>query len=97
LVAVGNFVTPGNYSASFGGLGLSPGAGGQGEVTRVGALQSGGMLLLVKEEYDRAAANAADKMVRLAHELTGTTEKPVSGAVELGLSALRGKASRGSG
>jgi hypothetical protein len=35
------------------------------------------MLLLVKEEYDRAAANAADKMVRLAHELTGTTEKPV--------------------
>jgi ferritin-like metal-binding protein YciE len=58
------------------------------EATRAGAPQSGRMLLLVKEQYDRAATNAADKIVHLAYELTGATDKPVSEAVELGLSAL---------
>src|SRR5690349_8431795 len=59
------------------------------EAARAGALQSGRMLLAVKEEYDRAATNAADKMVHLAYELTGRTDRPISEAVEEGLSALR--------
>jgi hypothetical protein len=58
------------------------------EATRAGTLQSDRMLLLIKEEYDRVATNAADKIAHLAYELTGSTDKPVSEAVELGLSAV---------
>jgi hypothetical protein len=59
-----------------------------GEAAKSGTLQSDRMLLLIKEEYDRAATNAADKIVDLAYELTGTTDEPVADAVELGLSAM---------
>jgi hypothetical protein len=58
------------------------------EATKAGTLQSSRMLLLIKEEYDLAATNAADKIAHLAYELTGSTDKPVSEAVELGLSAV---------
>jgi hypothetical protein len=54
-----------------------------------GALQSGGMLLSVKNEYIRAAGQTADKMVKLAFELTGSTAQPVSDTVERGLRSLR--------
>lgn len=58
------------------------------EAAKTGTLQSDRMLLLIKEEYDRAAINAADQIVHLAHELTGTTDERVADAVELGLSAV---------
>jgi hypothetical protein len=49
----------------------------------------GRVLLLIAEEYERAAANAADRMVRLAYSVTGSTEPPVCDAVERGLVELR--------
>jgi hypothetical protein len=54
-----------------------------------GALQSGNMLLAVKQAYDRAASETADKMVRLAFDLTGSTAEPVCAAVERSLMTLR--------
>jgi hypothetical protein len=54
-----------------------------------GTLQSGNMLLSVKNEYDRAASENSDKIVRLAFELTGSTAQPVCDTVEQGLRLLR--------
>lgn len=60
-----------------------------GQAAKQGALQSGNMLLAVKGVYDRGASETADKMVRLAFDLTGSTAGPVCAAVEQGLRALR--------
>jgi hypothetical protein len=54
-----------------------------------GALSSGGMLVSVKDQYTRAANQTADKMVRLAFEVTGSTDQPVRETVERGLRSLR--------
>jgi hypothetical protein len=54
-----------------------------------GVLQSGGMLLSVKNEYLRAAGQTADKMVRLAFEIGGSTARPVCDAVDRALKSLR--------
>jgi hypothetical protein len=59
------------------------------QATKQGALQSGNMLLAVKNACDRAARDATDKMVRLAFELTGSTAEPICTAVEQGLRGLR--------
>jgi hypothetical protein len=54
-----------------------------------GALYNSRVLLVVASAYERAAATAADKMVRLAFELTGSTSNAVCAAVEEGLRLLR--------
>lgn len=54
-----------------------------------GVLQSGGMLGSVKDEYIRAGSQTAEKMVRLAFEVTGSTAQPVCDTVEQGLRSLR--------
>jgi hypothetical protein len=50
---------------------------------------SGRVLLLIAEEYERAVANAACRMVRLAYSVTGSNAPPVCDAVERGLVELR--------
>jgi hypothetical protein len=47
------------------------------EATKLGALHGSRMFLLVKEEYVRAAKDAAVKMARLAYDVTGSTDQPV--------------------
>ena len=59
------------------------------EATSRGALHSGGTLISVNGEYDRAANETTDKMVRLAFDVTGDTSEPTCAVVEEGLTALR--------
>jgi hypothetical protein len=59
------------------------------QAAQQGALQSGRMMLLVKEEYDRLASETADKIVKLAFEATESTAHPVCEVVNKGLIALR--------
>ena len=59
------------------------------EAAKAGALQGGRMLLMVKEEYVRGVTESADKMVRLAFELTGTTSDQICDEVERGLRMIR--------
>ena len=59
-------------------------AGIEREANIHGALNSGRMLLHVKEEYDRAMSTVARKMVQVAHDLTESTAKPVCDALERG-------------
>jgi hypothetical protein len=50
---------------------------------------SGNLLDRVGRDYERVAADAIEKMVRLAYELTGSTSPPVLEALEEGMSLLR--------
>jgi hypothetical protein len=59
------------------------------QAAQKGALQGSGMLVMVKSGYDRAGSETADKVARLAFELTGSTAEPVCEAVVQGLRALR--------
>jgi hypothetical protein len=59
------------------------------DAAKRGVLQSSVMLGSVKNEYIRAGSQAADKMVRHAFELTGSTAQPVCDTVEQGLRSLR--------
>jgi hypothetical protein len=56
---------------------------------KAGALHSGNTLFAVKNEYDRAASETADKIVRLAFDVTESTAQPVCDAIVQGLTALR--------
>jgi hypothetical protein len=57
------------------------------EATQRGVLHGGRMSLLVKDEYVRAATDAAVTMARTAYDVTGSTDQPVCDVVSKGLSA----------
>jgi hypothetical protein len=57
------------------------------EATRHGL--TGRVLLLIKEEYERAALSTAEGMVRLTYDVTGRNDKPSYDVVARGLTELR--------
>ena len=54
-----------------------------------GALTGGRTLMLVKAEYERAGAEAAESIARSAFEKTESTDENVCRAIEVGLHTLR--------